>query len=93
MEAWNHTQGCILYTAIMQDFSYVFKYSTVYKHFSILKHIKNHKIFDTQYVNLKNVLITTHKHMQHSPDGQTQIFDFISLLVAEIYVLLVHYPF
>ena len=90
--AWNHTCGCVLYIAIMQDFSFVFRYSIQCIHISpFWSTFKNHKIFDTQYVNLTNVLSTTHKHMQHSPDGQPQIFDYISLLVAEINFLLLHY--
>ena len=38
------------------------------------------------------MLSITHKHMQHSTDGQLQIINYIPLLVAEISFLLLHYP-
>jgi hypothetical protein len=66
--------------------------NTVYAHFTILSTLKNHKIFHRQYVNLTNVLTTIYKHMQCSPDGQPQIIDYVSPLVAEISFLLLHYP-
>ena len=54
----------------------------------------NHNTFDRGYINLTNVLSITHKHiLQCSSDGQPQIINYISLLVAEMCFHLLHYPY
>jgi len=52
----------------------------------------NHTIFDRKYVNLTHVLSIIHKNIQCCPDGQPQIINYISLLVAAICFHLLHYP-
>jgi hypothetical protein len=81
----SNTKMLFPYIATMQDLSFIFRYPTQCIHISpFWSTLKNHKIFDRQYVNLTNVLRSTPQHMQCAPDGQPQLINHISLLEPEI---------
>jgi hypothetical protein len=89
----SYTRMCSLHCFIL-DFSFVFRYPKQCIHISpFWTTFMNHTLFDRQYVNLTLVLSIIHQHIQCSPDGQPQIINYISLLVAAICFRLLHYPF